>query len=492
MLLKRSEKITKDYDVIVIGGGLAGMTTANVLARNNHKVLLLEAHNKLGGFATWFRRRGGHIFDVSLHGFPHGMIKTCRKYWNKDIAQDIVQLKRIRFINPEFNLETTFTREDFTDKLLNFFKIDPNQVKAFFEYIFNANFYDDENMTNAQLFEKFFPNRKDVIRFLMEPIVYANGSTLEDPAISYCIVFSNFMKKGVYTFIGGTDGVIKKMMNQLIDNGVDIKLLTKIEKISINNKKVEGVYINGKLIKAKAVLSNSNLQTTIFNMVGEKNFSSSYIKDAIKTRMNSSSCQVYMGIKQGEVVENIGDLIFTSNDSTFSTDALLSKDISCRTFSIYYPHGRPGSNQYTIVSSTNAKWKDWAELNEKDYEDQKTKMIVETLDALEKLIPGIKNKIDYVEAATPKTIKRYTHHEMGSSFGTKFEGLSVSMNMHKEIDGLFHAGSVGIIMSGWLGAANYGAIQSNEIDSYIYNLKNDCQKNNYSQTINDNQEIKYV
>ena len=37
----------------------------------------------------------------------------------------------------------------------------------------------------------------------MEPITYANGSTLEDPAITYGIVFSNFMQKGVYTFEGG-------------------------------------------------------------------------------------------------------------------------------------------------------------------------------------------------------------------------------------------------------------------------------------------------
>ena len=45
----------------------------------------------------------------------------------------------------------------------------------------------------------------------MEPITYANGSTLEDPAITYGIVFSNFMSKGVYTFEGGTDRLIELM-----------------------------------------------------------------------------------------------------------------------------------------------------------------------------------------------------------------------------------------------------------------------------------------
>ena len=77
------------------------------------------------------------------------------------------------------------------------------------------------------------------------------------------------------------------------------------------------------------------------------------------------------------------------------------------------------------------------------------------------------SKIDHVEAATPRTISRYTLHEKGASFGTKFEGLDISMNMHKHLPGLFHAGSVGIIMSGWLGAANYGVIQSHNVDNYL-------------------------
>jgi len=37
----------------------------------------------------------------------------------------------------------------------------------------------------------------------------------------------------------------------------------------------------------------------------------------------------------------------------------------------------------------------------------------------------------------------------------------------QQINGLYHAGSVGIIMSGWLGAINYGVIVSNEVDSML-------------------------
>ena len=471
MLLKRNDSINSNYDVIVIGGGLGGLTAANILGKNGHKVLLTEAHNKLGGFATWFYRdQKKHIFDVSLHGFPYGMVKTCRKYWGKDIANDIVQLKGVRFVNPDYEISSTFTREDFTDKLINHFKIKKETVESFFEYLFNMNFYDDNEMTNGQLFEKFFPGRNDIVRFLMEPIVYANGSTLEDPAITYGIVFGNFMRKGVYTFVGGTDGLIHKMKQELLNNNVDIKLNTKVDEVLIENKKVAGIRLKDLVIKSPVVLSNANIKATVLKLCGEEHFSSEFIEQTKKIRLNTSSCQVYMGIKPGEKLDFVGDLIFTSSDKVFTTENLLKPDTTCRTFSVYYPEGRPNTNMYSIVSSTNARWEDWFNLSDQEYEDQKQKLIDDTLECIENFIPNVKSKISHIEAATPLTIKKFTHHPHGTSFGTKFEGLDVSMSLNKQIEGLYHTGSVGIIMSGWLGAANYGAIQSNEIDSYLYQL----------------------
>jgi phytoene dehydrogenase-like protein len=469
MLLKKLDPITKEYDVIVIGSGLAGLTAANILGRNGKEVLLLEAHNKLGGFATWFYRGDTkeHIFDISLHGFPVGMIKTCKKYWNKNIAEDIVQLKSVRFVNPQFSLETTFSKEDYIQILVNKFKLAENTVNDFFNYLSNMNFYDNNQMTNRELFEKFFPKRNDVMRFLMEPIVYANGSTLDDPAISYGIVFSNFMSKGVYTFRGTTEDLINKMKEELLKNNVDIKLQSKVEQIVTEDKKVVGIKVNGQIVKSKVVISNSNLHSTIFKMTGENNFSEDFIAKAKKVRLNSSSSQVYMGLKEGVSFPFIGDLIFTSSANEFNTDLILDKNVTSRTFSIYYPEHRPNHSRYTIVSSTNSYFKDWEQLSMEDYELEKNKMIEETLDALNEYIPDIRSKIDHIEAATPITVKKYTLHDQGASFGTKFEGLEVSMDINKEISGLFHSGSVGIIMSGWLGAANYGAITANNVESYL-------------------------
>ena len=223
------------YDVVVIGGGLGGMTAANTLARAGRSVLLAEQHSKLGGLATWFCRRG-HVFDVALHGFPVGMIKSCRRYWSGQIADSIVQLKDIRFDNPMFSLSTTFDRQDFTKLLVDRFRVPPTAVDQFFDAARNMNFYDDQATTTGQLFERFFPGRGDVVRLLMEPITYANGSTLEDPALSYGIVFSNFMSKGVYTFQGGTDQLIRLMGRELKKSGVDVRTRSAVEKIHVEQK----------------------------------------------------------------------------------------------------------------------------------------------------------------------------------------------------------------------------------------------------------------
>jgi len=468
MLIKKNEHPTDHYEVIVIGGGLAGLTAANKLAKNGRKVLLLEAHNKLGGFATWFKRKGNHIFDVSLHGFPAGMIKTCKRYWNKDIASRIVQLKDVRFQNPMYKIQSDFTVENFTSKLINEFKISKPEVDKFFDELMNMNFYDAPKLTNGQLLESYFPGRPDVHRFLLEPIVYANGSTMEDPAITYGIVFSNFMSKGVFTFEGGTDLIIKMMREELLSNGVDIKMNTKVDKIIIENNKTKGISYNDKKVTSDAVLSNGNLLSTIFKMTGEENFKKEFLNKAKEVRLNTSSCQVFMGIKEGEQIPEIGDLIFYSESKEFSTDELLSIDTTSRTFSVYYPKIRPESEpRYAVVASTNARYEDWNKLTEEEYSNRKEKLVESTLTALENIIPDIRDKIDFVQASTPKTNKRYTLHEKGSSFGTKFEGLDISMKLHHEIDGLFHSGSVGIIMSGWLGAANYGVIQSHEIEAYL-------------------------
>ncbi|MDW7772349.1 MAG: NAD(P)/FAD-dependent oxidoreductase [Desulfobulbaceae bacterium] len=460
------DKIQGNYDVIVIGSGLGGLTCANRLATAGHSVLLLEYHTQLGGLATWFKRKG-HIFDVSLHGFPHGMVKTCRKYWNKAIRDSIVQLKNIVFDNPQFSLTTTFSREDFSRILIEKFKIPRTVVEDFFVTVGRMNFYDDKTMTTRELFDNFFPGRSDVHRLLMEPITYANGSTLDEPAITYGIVFSNFMSKGVFTFRGGTDRLIGLMAEELEKNGVTICTGARVDRIIVEKGKVCGVAVGDRVISANSVVSNSGITNTVNNLVGRSAFPQGFLEQFDRVQVNNSSCQVYFGVRPGESFADVGDLLFTSTAEEFSSDEMLDMKTKSRTFSVYYPKTRPENPDYTVVASMNANYDDWAHLDNQAYKEAKQAMIERCFVDLERYIPGIRDKVDWVEAATPRTFNRYTLHTRGTSFGTKFEGLDISRSIFKAVPGLFHVGSVGIIMSGWLGAINYGVIVANDVDGFL-------------------------
>jgi phytoene dehydrogenase-like protein len=455
------------YDVIVVGSGLAGLTAANVLGRAGRSVCVLEQHYNVGGLATWFKRRGGHVFDVSLHGFPAGMKKTCRKYWNLEIAARIVRLESVRFENPQFSLETEFTRADFTRVLCERFGQAPERVAAFYRELEEMEFTDAPRETTGELFERHFPGRNDVHRLLLEPISYANGSTLDDPALCYGIVFSNFMSQGVFTFLGGTDQLVKDMRSELRRNRVEVYTDVEVERIAVEGGAVRAVVAAGREIATRAVVSNASVLTTIERLVGPAAFDAEFLSRARAVRLNDSSCQVYIGLAPGAQVPFVGDLVFSSSRPTFDSSALADAHGQSRTFSFYYPKTRPELGRTTIVSSTNARWKDWAALAPADYAREKAFLVEETMAALERLLPGIRASVAHLEAATPRTFQFYTQQPRGTSFGTKFEGLAVSQKLPEQVAGLFHAGSVGIIMSGWLGAANYGVIVAHKVDALL-------------------------
>ena len=66
----RSRAAAGEHDVIVIGGGLGGLTCGAYLAKSGLKTLVLEQHSAPGGYATSFIRQSGardFTCEVSLH-----------------------------------------------------------------------------------------------------------------------------------------------------------------------------------------------------------------------------------------------------------------------------------------------------------------------------------------------------------------------------------------------------------------------------------------
>ncbi|MDR1744932.1 MAG: FAD-dependent oxidoreductase [Planctomycetota bacterium] len=467
MLLASMAGAGQEYDVAVIGGGLGGMTAAKRLADAGRSVLLVEGYSRLGGYATWFKRRG-HIFDVALHAFPYGMAKTLRKYWSKELAARVVPLRRIRFDNPEFSFTTTFETADFQRILREEFGVPDARTEAFFAACRNMDFYGGSGETTREFLERLFPGRLDVMRVLLETVTYATGTNLDDPAMVYAIVFSNFAQKGTCTFSGGTDYLLAEMQRLLLESGVDILLRTKVDGIEVANGRAAGISAAGRSVSARAVVSNANLKETCLGLMDMESACPPFAGEVQAVPLSVSVAQVYMGVRPGEAIPEIADILFSSREPRYDAAALTIFPPRSISYSFYYPHHvRPDYGGTEIVASMCADYADWEGLPEEEYEKKKETLTRTVLDDLSRYIPAIRTKLDHVEAATPRTLERFTGHWRGASFGTKFPGFVAAEKLPGIVKGLYHCGSQGILMSGWLGSANSGALTAGKVDAFL-------------------------
>ena len=58
--------MAEGYDVIVIGGGLGGLTAAGLVAQAGRKTLVIERNHDVGGAASTYRA-GNLVVEASLH-----------------------------------------------------------------------------------------------------------------------------------------------------------------------------------------------------------------------------------------------------------------------------------------------------------------------------------------------------------------------------------------------------------------------------------------
>lgn len=60
------------WDVVIIGGGIAGLSTGALLTKKGYQVLLVEANSRLGGRANCQAHRSGFLVDWGIHSLRAG------------------------------------------------------------------------------------------------------------------------------------------------------------------------------------------------------------------------------------------------------------------------------------------------------------------------------------------------------------------------------------------------------------------------------------
>ena len=297
-----------EYDVIVIGSGLAGLTAANILGRARPQgdaaraALQLRRHGHLVQAPRRARLRHLAARLPARHGQDLPASTGTRRSPTRSCGSTAcASTTRSSASRPTSRARTS------RDKLVAALR---DRARARRAPSTSTSARSTSSTTAAR------PSRSSssasspgattctACCWSRSPTPTARRSTIR--RMAYGIVFSNFMSKGVFTFSGGTDALIGEMKAELVRNGVEIFNNAEIDRILVEDRRAVGIAAGGRRIGARAVISNASFRNTVFDLVGPEHFDADYLEGVRAVRLNNSSCQVYLGFRAGELAARPG------------------------------------------------------------------------------------------------------------------------------------------------------------------------------------------
>jgi len=450
-----------DYDVIVIGSGLGGLSCAAAFARQGFRPLVLEQHDKPGGFATAFARPGGFVFDVSLHSTTVG---------SRDGAYNLIpgfpEITEVEFV-PHPNL----FRAIYPDHDIRVAQRDPAAYVAQLTGLFPderegiAGLFDDMTGLTSEVGRlSGAGGRVDMSRFAVDypHLVRFNGKTwgemvdahLRDPRLKaivsgqwgyyglppsrlscfyYAIPFTAYLSGGGFYPRGRSQSISSALARFIVAHGGTVQLNTKVDRILLQGGAAVGAAADGTEYHARAVVSNADPFATFQRMVPDQTALAEYEAAWQRYGVSLSCLQVFLGLKE-DLVGRLGitdSEVFISPD--YDPEAGYARALAGEVEqggagvmlydALYRGYSPPGKNTVNILTLQGyGPWErfeaDYFAGRKGAYDREKQRMArVLVRQVEEKLLPGLSRAIEVMEIGTPLTNVRYTGHRRGAIYG---------------------------------------------------------------------------
>jgi all-trans-retinol 13,14-reductase len=428
------------YDFIIIGGGLGGLTAGAKLAKEGHKVLLLEQHDRPGGCATTFRRKE-YTMEVGLHEME-GLYPGDKKI---AMFEDLGLLERItflplpefyRFINGRRDIVLPHNKEEARTVLKQAFPGDATGIDTYFWHLSNAK--------RVMVLNRNQPE-KSIGRFLDETIVDEDlklvllgnlGYYHDDPySLSwfYYLSAQNSNYGGRSNYIrGGSQELSNALADIIRENGGEVRLNCLATRIDYQGKKPSGVtytatrgkYRASRSEPAKQIIVNAAVPNLALGLLSETD--GKRLSAALPgNRIGASLLTVYYGFKKS--LKETGSrhyATFVFHPSIRTQKDILANnhsDFSTRSFT-FVDYGQVDSALAPEGKSVGAVCavdypEDWSGLDREEYQRMKADVADTITGRCEQIIPGFRDAIGYVEVATPLSVERFTLNPGGAVYG---------------------------------------------------------------------------
>lgn len=294
----------KIYDCIIVGGGIGGLITANILANNKKSVLLLEKNDFTGGFYSQ-TKVGKYDVDTSVSyflGFEKG--GGLDKFIHDLNLENILTFKKVlnpdHYIFPDFEFTFISDYEELKSSLENLFPNEIDNIETFFSIVKNVyNGFLKTQRTGLdksliKYFELSYFDFLDEI-FLDEKLKAILSARAFDSNVNMVTMVSYLGKMIFEGLFQETNNINlpKILEKKYMENGGNILYNQKIEQAIISNETIEFVQTRDKVFKAKDFISACDM-TKFFCSILKPNIDKD-VHEAIKNKKTSlSSVSLYI------------------------------------------------------------------------------------------------------------------------------------------------------------------------------------------------------
>jgi len=446
-----------EYDVIIIGAGIGGLTCGCYLAKAGLKVLIVEQHHKVGGYCTSFKRKG-FTFDATTHYIgsfrEHGPLGKIYNELELDTKIEIIRFNPSNVvIFPEHKIHIWTDINQTISELQESFKHEAENIENFFKFVWNSEFASLyirlKDKSFKDLLDEYFKDSqlKSILGIFLGNIGLPPSRA---SALAGAVLYREFVLDGGYYPKGGMQAFSDAFVEKFKEWGGEIIFKKKVEKIIIENQQVRGIVIDkDNCIFSKIVVSNSDATNTFFHLVGKEHLPAKFKRKINNLEISSSAFIVYLGLNKNysKILKNrcswwccLDDGI--NVEKVFSDldrkDKPYGEDIIFCTFSSSHDSSLAPPDNEVIILIIPAKMTDsnfWQK-NRHDLAD-------ELIKKAENFIPDLSNSIVLKETATPLTLYRYTSNREGASYGWASTSHQIDRNIMPTatiIKGLYLAG----------------------------------------------------